>query len=348
MRRPCVNLAASPRLKQWPSMFRFPYASRLNSFACRPELFWPGRNGKPGALELIERAAAVKGLTAVDLNYPEQAAGVGAKELRSRLKNRGLTLNGYAMRYGSEPAFKSGAFTNADPLVRQRAIDVTKRGVEGVREAGGDMLTLWLGQDGVDHPFQADYGKLWDLEVDGISQIAAHDPACQIAIEYKPNEPRSISLLSDVSSTLLAVGEVAAPNLGVTLDFAHVLQADESPALAAALILKKSKLLGLHLNDGYGKRDDGLMVGAVHTVQTIELLRLLMRGGFKGPIYFDTFPDTAGLDPVAECAANIATVESMLDVIERLPEAELNAALARQDAVAAHRIVQIAIFGGKR
>ena len=329
-------------------MLRYPYASRLNSFACRPELFWPGRNTKPTALDLIDRAAAAKGLSAVDLNFPEQVAGVTAKDLRTRLQDRGLTLNGFAMRYGTDPAFKSGAFTNADPATRQRAIDVTRRGVDEVRAAGGDMLTLWLGQDGVDHPFQADYGKLWDMEVDGIAQIAAHDPKCQIAIEYKPNEPRSISLLSDVSSTLLAITEVGAPNLGVTLDFAHVLQADESPALAAALITKKSKLLGLHLNDGYGKRDDGLMVGAVHTVQTIELLRQLKRGGFKGPVYFDTFPDTAGLDPVAECEANIATVEMMLDVIERLPEAELEAALARQDAVAAHRIMQAAIFGVRR
>ena len=326
-------------------MLRYPYAARLNSFACRPELFWPGRNTKPTPLELIDRAAAVKGLSAVDLNYPDQAAGIAAKDLRARLVGNGLALNGFAMRYGADPAFKSGAFTNADAAVRQRAIDLSKRGVDAVRAAGGDMLTLWLGQDGVDHPFQADYGRLWDLEIDGIRQLAAHDPLCQIAIEYKPNEPRAISLLSDISSTLLAIGEAGAPNLGVTLDFAHVLQADESPALAAALIAKKSKLLGLHLNDGYGKRDDGLMVGAVHTVQTIELLRQLGQNGFKGPVYFDTFPDTAGLDPVAECEANIATVEMMLDVIERLPEAALEAALARHDAVAAHRIVQAAIFG---
>ncbi len=67
-------------------------------------------------------------------------------------------------------------------------------------------------------------------------------------------------------------------------------------------------MLGLHLNDGYGKRDDGLMVGSVHTIQTIELLRQLRRDGFAGTIYFDTFPDGGNLDPVAECAANIATI----------------------------------------
>ena len=40
-----------------------------------------------------------------------------------------------------------------------------------------------------------------------------------ISIEYKPNEPRSYSLLSDLSTTLLALSEVGKDNLGVTFDF---------------------------------------------------------------------------------------------------------------------------------
>ncbi|MFO7533491.1 MAG: hypothetical protein R6W93_13605 [Candidatus Limnocylindrales bacterium] len=57
-------------------MTRYPYAARLNSFVARPELAWPGRPDAPGTFDLIERAASVEGLTAVDINYPEQAAGV--------------------------------------------------------------------------------------------------------------------------------------------------------------------------------------------------------------------------------------------------------------------------------
>ncbi len=76
---------------------------------------------------------------------------------------------------------------------------------------------------------------------------------------------------------LLAIREIDRPNLGVTLDFAHVLFADEMPAFAAALVARHSRLLGVHLNDGYGKRDDGLMVGAVHPIQTVELLYVLDR-----------------------------------------------------------------------
>ena len=326
-------------------MTRYRYAARLNSFATRPELAWPGRTSRPTTLDLIDRAATVPGLSAVDVNFPQQAEGLGAGELRDRMADRGLVLNGYAMRYNGDPAFRSGAFTNADTAIRRRAIDLTRRGMDEAREAGGRMLTIWPGQDGVDHPFGADYARLFDWEVEGIRQVAEHDPDFPVSIEYKPSEPRSIMVLSNVSATLLAIAEAAAPNLGITLDFGHVLEADMSPAMAAALVGRRSRLLGLHINDGYGRRDDGLMVGAVHTVQTIELLRQLRRDGFAGTIYFDTFPDVAALDPVAECDANIATIEAMFDVLDRLPEAKLEAALAAQDVVTAHRLVQAAIFG---
>jgi L-rhamnose isomerase len=255
-------------------------------------------------------------------------------------------VNGLAMRYYSNPAFKIGAFTNPDPAVRREAIDLTKRGIDAAREAGSKLMTLWLGQDGFDYAFQADYTRLWADEIQGIREVALHDPNCLVSIEYKPNEPRSYSLMPDCATTLLALKEVDLPNVGVTLDFAHVLYADEQPAFAAALISRHSRLLGMHLNDGYSKRDDGLMVGAVHSLQTIELLRQVRSMGSWGPIYFDTFPDLTGLDPIKECEANIATVKAMLCVVDRLDaDNALQGAIALQDAVATQAIVRKAMFG---
>ena len=192
-------------------------------------------------------------------------------------------------------------------------------------------MTLWLGQDGFDYPFQGDYVGLWQLEIDGIREVAAHNPRVAISIEYKPNEPRGFSLLGSIGTTLLAIDEVGLPNLGVTLDFAHLLYAGEQPAFAAALVARRSQLLGVHLNDGYGRRDDGLMVGAVHPAQSIELLLQVRRQGYDGALYFDTFPDATGLDPVAECEANIATVKALLAVVDRLDaDDRLSEALTRQ------------------
>ncbi|WP_339940071.1 TonB-dependent receptor plug domain-containing protein, partial [Undibacterium luofuense] len=81
---------------------------------------------------------------------------------------------------------------------------------------------------------------------------------------------------------------------------------------------RRSRLLGVHLNDGYAKRDDGLVAGSVHVIQTLELLYTLEKLGYRNAIYFDTFPDAVGLDPVAECAANISAVEGMCRVLDRL------------------------------
>ncbi len=321
------------------------FAARLNSFVTRPELHWPGKNSAPTPLELMERAATVRGLSAVDLNYPDHIGSLDARELSARITDLGLVLNGFAMRYYSDTEFRSGAFTNADPAVRRRSIDLTKRGIDAVRAAGGDLMTIWPGQDGFDYPFEVDYARLWDLEVEGIRAVAEHDPDCLISIEYKPNEPRSVYIIPNVAATLLAIDEAGCANLGVTLDLGHVFQADESPALAAAMVNRRSRLLGLHMNDGYGKRDDGLMVGSVHTTQTMELLRQIRRDGYDRALYFDTFPDVSGMDPVAESEANIATIEGMYRALDRIPDDALDAALARQDAVAAHRIVQQAIFG---
>jgi sugar phosphate isomerase/epimerase len=312
------------------------YAARLNAF----------KRAGGGIAGMIAAAGRVGGIDAADLNYPDHFAGVSPGELGAMLGDAGMALNGLAMRYYTEPGFALGAFTNPDAGVRRAAIDLTKRGIDAGAEMGGRLMTLWMGQDGFDYSFQADYGRMWDDTVAAIAEVADHAPEVDIAIEYKPNEPRAHALMPDVATTLLAVKEVGRANLGVTLDFAHVLYADEMPAHAAHLIARHSRLLGVHLNDGYGKRDDGLMAGTVHPVQTVELFVELSRIGYDGVIYFDTFPDHSGLDPVEEARTNVRLVERLRAVAEGLGADEgLRAAIAAQDATRSQRIVAAALYG---
>jgi xylose isomerase len=322
---------------------RYPYAARLNSFRNGN---WNGH--KPTTLDLIARASIVKGLTAVDLNYPDHLQNISVSDLKKSLADHNIALNGFALRYYTEPAFKLGAFTHPDKTVRRSAIDLTKRGIDVMRELGGGLMTLWMGNDGYDYSFQADYAAQWESTISAMAEIADHDRAVDISIEYKPNEPRAFALMPDVATSLLAIKEINRPNTGITLDFAHVLYADEMPAFAAMLVARQSRLLGVHLNDGYGKRDDGLMVGSVHPLQTIELLMALTKMNYKGVIYFDTFPDITNLDPLQECAANIAAVEAFAKIADRLlQDPKLVKATAEQDAVAAHAIVTSTVFATK-
>lgn len=326
-------------------MQRTKYAARLNSFKTGGAAIFPGKN-RIGTQDLLARAATVPGLTHIDLNYPDHINELPAKQVRAQLQDLGLGLNGFAMRYYTEPEFKRGAFSHPDPSIRRKAIDLTKKGIEALSEAGGELMTIWLGQDGFDYSFAMDYGEAWALEVEGLREVADFAPRISVSVEYKPNEPRSYSLLSDIGTTLLALKEAGRPNLGVTLDFAHVLYADEMPAFAAMLVARHSKLLGLHLNDGYGKRDDGLMAASVNPVATLELLYAAQKLDYKGVIYFDTFPDTADLDPVAECSANIALVDRLQAIAASLVDiAALSEAMSRQDVVSARRIINQALYG---
>jgi xylose isomerase len=67
--------------------------------------------------------------------------------------------------------------------------------------------------------------------------------------------------------------------------------------------------------------------------------------GYDGVIYFDTFPDHGGLDPVAEGETNILMAERLRRVAWGLAgDARLFEAMARQDAAASLRIVAEALY----
>lgn len=324
-------------------MSELKFATRLNSFASGAHLYWPGQQGKPSVLQMIERASTVEGLTHLDLNYPQHIT-TDIPELRKRIEDVGLAVNGMQMRWDA-PEFKIGAFTNPNPEIRRKAIELTKRGIDAGREFGSTLMTLWMGQDGFDYCFQADYKKIWNDAVSAVREIAEYAPDVDISIEYKPNEPRAFAIFPNVTTCLIAVEEAGCPNLGITLDFAHVLYANEIPAYAAAMVSRRSRLLGLDCNDGWGKRDDGLMVASVNPKATLEFLWQMKRDGYQGAYYFDTFPDASGLDPVREAQANIATVKRLLKLCEKLDDNQaLHAAISQQDAVASQLIINDIMF----
>ena len=310
------------------------FATRLNSFR--------NRGGKTLSAEQAVRAVAeVPGVSAVELNYPQHFTGDGNRSVLACAAEVSLAVTALHLRWDG-PDFVHGAFTHPVPENRARAIKTACEAVDLASQNNIDHVILWMGPDGYDYPFQANYGAMWDMEIDGFRQVAVRNPNVRVSVEYKPSDPRRTSLIRSMSDSLLAAHDVGFANFGVTLDFCHALMAGEQPAAAAALALRAGKLFGVHLNDGYGPADDGLMVGSVHPWHTLELLAELRSGGFMGTIYFDTFPDR--VNPAAECAANVKTVQRMLRLLDRVPLDELRQAQAGQDAVTATRIMQSLFF----
>ncbi len=313
------------------------YAARLNAFKLGLK--------NPTVPDLLARISEVPGIDAADLNFPDHFEGIPPATLSRIMADHGIALNGVAMRYYTDPGFRLGAFSNPDAKVRQAAVDITKRGLDAMAEMGGKVMTLWMGQDGVDYAFQGNYARMWDDSLECLAQVCDHNPAVDVSLEYKPNEPRAFSLMPDIATNLLAIKELGRTNTGITLDFCHVLFAGEIPAQSAQLAGRYSRILGVHLNDGYGKRDDGLMVGSVHPMQTLELFVELDRQAYDGVIYFDTFPDHSGLNPVAEAAANVVMTDLLRATAKRLStDVALASATAVQDAAAAMQAVAAQLY----
>ncbi|MBA2755482.1 MAG: TIM barrel protein [Chloroflexia bacterium] len=310
---------------------RYRYATRLNSV----------RAGMPGqsVIEAIKAVGRVPGAGAIELNAPQHLDGQAPGSIRAAVEATGLPVTALNLRFEGE-RFRDGAFTNPDRTTRQAAIDIARAAVEGAVGLGADHVIVWLADDGFDTPGQVDYRQVWDDAVDGVAMMARHDPSVRVSIEYKPREPRAFSVFRTMGDALLAARQTGSPNVGVTLDVCHALMTGEYPAMAATLALAGGKLFGVHLNDGHGRGDDGLPVGSVNPWATLDLLLTLRDEGYEGTIYFDTFPVRE--DPLAEFAANIATVERFEAVIDRLDRDALRAARAAHDALAVADLWQAA------
>ncbi len=318
-------------------MTSYKFAARINSFLKETS----------SLAEALKAVARVPGVQYVDLNFPTHVASGNVAEVKSALADAGLKLNGLALRYYEYPEFRLGAFTNASKATRDKAIDVTRRGIDAMAELGGTVLTIWPSQDAFRYPLQADYSRMLEWEVEGFRAAASHNRQVAISAEYKPDEPRTWYLMNDIGSTLLMLNETACPNTGVTIDFCHSLYARENPAYALGLAFRYSKVLGAHLNDGYGFRDDGMPVGSVNLQQTLEFLFCAVQGSYEGVYYFDTFPDGEGA--AEELRLNVKVTTRLLDLAhDENFRVRAFKAMENQDGLAAAECAIDAMLGAER
>jgi xylose isomerase len=289
------------------------FATRLNSFALGGGVAHPAT--RTPTLDLVEIAGSVTGLTALEVNYPEHFADTTPAELSSAIKAAHLVNTGIQVRWPASQ-FSEGGFTHPAADVRAAAVQTAREAVDVCREMGSDHVVLWPAHDGYEYPFQMDYRSAWQHLVECYGEVADHARGMTVSIEFKPAEPRARTLLSTTGTVLALIAETSRDNLAVTLDFAHMLMAHENPAQSIALSLAQGRLRGVQLNDGWGAADDGLALGSVSLVQTLEACYYLLRDGYAGTYYFDT--DPVRENPVRECETNIARTKQLLATAQGL------------------------------
>ncbi|MDP9362860.1 MAG: sugar phosphate isomerase/epimerase, partial [Chloroflexota bacterium] len=286
--------------------------------------------------EAIRAIGRVPGIGALELNYPQHLVGLSEAALAALLAETGLPLTAFNLRF-DDAAFVAGAFTNPAKETRERAVRLAEEAVVLAGRFEVPHVVLWMEGDGFDYPFQADYGRLWSWEIEGFRRVARADERVRVSVEYKPSEPRRYALIRTMGDALLAARDVGSTNFGVTLDICHALMTGEHPPAAAAFALREGRLFGVHLNDGTGWGDDGLMAGSVRPWLLLELLAVLREGGYEGTLYFDTFPVRE--DAVAECASNARAVRRFEALLDRLDLREVAEIHGQQDAVEARAML---------
>lgn len=308
-------------------------AARINSYL---------RNDDFNIIRTLEEFNKV-GISHVDLNYPEHTKGIDSKEMKSILKKNNLKANGVALRYRNE--YINGDLGNLDKTIAKKALELTKEAVNYCREIDGKVVTIWLGHDGFDYSFQINYDKVWKQLVKVFQEICDYAPDLKISIEYKPYEERSYAFIDSMGITGMFINEINRKNIGVTLDYCHMLMKHENPAFAADIFGGRNELYGVHLNDGYGSSDDGLIIGTASPFKTLEFLFYLKKHNYDGPIYFDTFPIRESASEETE--ANINMIEYLDKLIDNIGLNKIQEVIDKNDAIEASKLILSFLKGDK-
>ena len=299
------------------------YAGRMNSF------IFKGQN----VLDAIKAYRETKGMTHLEFNYPEHIAGYDLEEIKKAMGD--LKVNGFAVRWRN--FFLNGDLTNPDEELRQKAITMCKEAADICRELGGSVITLWLENDGFDYPFQMDYEYCFKQVVEAIQEVADYAKDMKISIEYKPYEERNFALIDSTGMTMYLISEVDRENVGCTLDFCHMLMKHDSPSYGLALAASKGKLFGLHMNDGYGFQDSGLIFGSVNFSLCAEFIYYLKRYHYDGVVFFDTFPIRE--NAILEVQANIDAFEQISSMVDKIGVEEINKIVSKSDGISAQKLI---------
>lgn len=300
-------------------------ATRINSFL-------PKFNNN---LEEIFNEFHKIGLSHVDLNYPEHVENISSQKMNELLDKNNLKANGVALRFRNE--FINGELGNANKGISEKALQLVKDAADYCRQIQGEVVTIWLGFDGFDYSFQINYEKVWQQIKNYMIEIADYAPDLKISIEYKPFQPRAYAFIDSLGIAMSMMNEVDRENVGITLDYCHMLMKHENPAYGASILGSRKKLFGVHLNDGYGLNDDGLMIGTNSLIKTFEFLYYTKMYHYDQAIYFDTFPVIE--DPIEECKANLKMIRRIDEKIDQIGLDKLTSIIEKNSGVKASELV---------
>jgi L-rhamnose isomerase / sugar isomerase len=254
--------------------------------------------------------------------------------LRTYAQDLGVGLGTMNSNTFQDDDFKLGSLTNADPKIRQKAVEHNLDCLEIMGHTGSQDLKIWLA-DGTNYPGQGDMRARQDWLAEGLSTIYAQlDDDQRLVLEYKFFEPAFYHTdVPDWGTSYVhvaALGEKAV----VCLDTGHHAPGTNIEFIVAQL-LRLGKLGSFDFNSSF-YADDDLIVGAADPFQLFRIIVEVVRGGGfppRGPRN-----PTSGVALMLDQCHNIeAKIPGQIRSVLNVQEMTARALLLDGDALAAAR-----------
>jgi L-rhamnose isomerase / sugar isomerase len=244
--------------------------------------------GTPGTPRSVEEkvadAATVHRFTglapSVALHIPWDLTDDWGK-LKAYAEDHGVVLGTVNSNTFQDDDYKLGSLTNADPKVRQKAVEHNLACLEVMNRTGSRDLKIWLA-DGTNYPGQGDMRARQDWLAEGLSEIYSQLGDHQrLVLEYKFFEPAFYHTdVPDWGTSYVQVAALGEKAL-VCLDTGHHAPGTNIEFIVAQL-LRLGKLGSFDFNSRF-YADDDLIVGAADPFQLFRILVEVVRGGGFGP-----------------------------------------------------------------
>ncbi len=218
-----------------------------------------------------------------------------ARALRKKLKGAGIAAEMVAPRLWFSPLTMDGGYTSNDPKCRKYAMERSLRCIDIARELGTDLIVLWLAREGTYLREAKNGRRSFELLVEAMDKMLAHDKKIRLAIEPKPNEPMDHAYLPTIGHAL-AIGALTRDpkRVGCLIESAHAILAGLDPADEIDFAMLFGKLWSLHLNDQNGlKFDQDKPFASANLRVAFNQVRALERNGYgrRGEyVCFDVHP----------------------------------------------------------
>lgn len=298
-----------------------------------------GYRDTPRFQEALSAATKIRGIKGIEICQTDVTPEMPLKEVKRLLKEFNIACSGVTANLACSRKFVLSAFGHQHPKTRNAAIDEGRKAVDIARQLGATEVTLRLYTDGFDYPFHVDYTTQWNTVISSIKTIAKYaSPDINVAIAYKPREPRTHLTVSTVGKALSMCQEIAMKNVGVSMNFAHALMAGENPAESIAFLTRASKLFQMCFSDGTPNVDDLMMPGSINLWETMEALFYLKAAKYKGWVLLDVLAHR--MEPTHALQVAIGNLLILWKKLEKLDLTEIRKAQKTLDATESQRIIR--------